>query len=206
MTNPPKPERSAAAAAFVAAVGALLAEHPFAALNVEALARRAGFNKALVYRYFGGLEGVVAAYAATDDFLPGAEELGQGVPAEGQPWPPRLILAQVLKNFARGLRRRPASVQILLHGAEAGGAITEALERGRRQRIQAIRQHLGITDRAVGLDMDMVMALFLSAFLMLIAHQQRACAVFDGAGIDQFWARMEATIDSLLQGTSSMKT
>ena len=76
--------------------------------------------------------------------------------------------------------------------------MTEALERGRRQRVQVMRQHLGITDQAVGLDMDMVMALFLSAFLMLVAHQQRACAVFDGVGIEQFWFRMEATIDALL--------
>lgn len=182
----------------MAAVGQLLAEQPFSALNVEALARRAGYNKALVYRYFGGLEGVVAAYAATDDFLPGAEELARGIPSVPPAWPPRRVLAQVLKNFALGLRSRPASVQILLHGAGAGGAITEALECGRRQRIQTIRQQLGITDQAVGLDMDMVMALFLSAFLMLVAHQQRACAVFDGTGIEQFWARMERTIDSLL--------
>lgn len=193
----PKSDRSAAVA-FVAAVGELLAEQSFSSLNVEALARRAGFNKALVYRYFGGLEGVVAAYAGTDDFLPGAEELGRGLPDGGEPWPPRRILALVLKNFARGLRGRPASVQILLHGAGAGGAITEALERGRRQRVQVMRQHLGITDQAVGLDMDMVMALFLSAFLMLVAHQQRAYAVFDGVGIEQFWFRMEATIDALL--------
>jgi len=182
----------------VAAVGQLLAEQSFTSLNVEALARHAGFNKALVYRYFGGLEGVVAAYAATDDFLPGAEELAQGLPTVPPQWPPRRVLAQVLKNFARGLRNRPASVQILLHGAGAGGAITEALERGRRQRIQAMRQQLGITDQAVGLDMDMVMALFLSAFLMLIAHQQRVCAVFENDSADKFWARMETTIESLL--------
>lgn len=181
-------------------MGDLLAEQSFTALNVEALARRAGFNKALVYRYFGGLEGVVAAYAASDDFLPGTDELAQGMPTAAPPWPPRRVLAQMLKNFAQGLRRRPASVQILLHGAASGGAITQALERGRRQRIQAIRENLGITDQAVGLDMDMVMALFLSAFLMLLAHEPRVCHVFETQGADLFWRRMEATIDSLVGG------
>lgn len=191
-------DRSAAAAAFVAAVGGLLAEQSFSALNVEALARRAGFNKALVYRYFGGLEGVVAAYAASDDFLPGTDELSEGVPKDGSGWSPRQVLAQVLKNYAQSLRRRPASVQILLHGAACGGVITEALEQGRRRRIQGIRDDLGITDQSVGLDMDVVMALFLSAFLMLVAHEQRVNAVLDSPGGLPFWQRMEATIDSLM--------
>jgi AcrR family transcriptional regulator len=40
---------------------ALLAEEGFAALGVNTLARRAGADKQLIYRYFGGLDGVLAA-------------------------------------------------------------------------------------------------------------------------------------------------
>ncbi len=40
---------------------ALLAEDGFAALGVNTLARRAGADKQLIYRYFGGLDGVLAA-------------------------------------------------------------------------------------------------------------------------------------------------
>jgi AcrR family transcriptional regulator len=39
----------------------LLAEEGFAALGVNTLARKAGADKQLIYRYFGGLDGVLAA-------------------------------------------------------------------------------------------------------------------------------------------------
>jgi AcrR family transcriptional regulator len=45
------------------AVGALLAEAGFSALGVNALARRAGVNKSLIYRYYGGMDGLLRAYA-----------------------------------------------------------------------------------------------------------------------------------------------
>lgn len=40
---------------------AVLAEEGFAALGINGLARRAGADKQLIYRYFGGLDGVLAA-------------------------------------------------------------------------------------------------------------------------------------------------
>lgn len=39
----------------------LVAEEGFAALGVNAVARRAGADKQLIYRYFGGLDGLMAA-------------------------------------------------------------------------------------------------------------------------------------------------
>lgn len=46
---------------IVAAARALLAEEGFAAFGINGLARRAGCDKQLVYRYFDGLDGVQAA-------------------------------------------------------------------------------------------------------------------------------------------------
>jgi AcrR family transcriptional regulator len=40
---------------------ALLAEEGFAGLGVNVLARRSGADKQLIYRYFGGMEGLLAA-------------------------------------------------------------------------------------------------------------------------------------------------
>lgn len=46
---------------LIAAAQAVLLDEGAAALGVNALARRAGCDKQLVYRYFGGLDGVIAA-------------------------------------------------------------------------------------------------------------------------------------------------
>lgn len=48
-------------AAILAAAKALLAEQGFQGLGVNAVARAAGCDKQLIYRYFGGIDGLVAA-------------------------------------------------------------------------------------------------------------------------------------------------
>lgn len=48
-------------AAILAAAQGLLADEGFSGFGVNALARRSGFDKQLIYRYFGGLDGLVDA-------------------------------------------------------------------------------------------------------------------------------------------------
>jgi AcrR family transcriptional regulator len=48
-------------AAILSAAQALLADEGFSGFGVNALARRSGFDKQLIYRYFGGLDGLVDA-------------------------------------------------------------------------------------------------------------------------------------------------
>jgi AcrR family transcriptional regulator len=48
-------------AAILAAAQSLLADEGFSGFGVNALARRSGFDKQLIYRYFGGLDGLVEA-------------------------------------------------------------------------------------------------------------------------------------------------
>ncbi|WP_374376593.1 TetR/AcrR family transcriptional regulator [Tabrizicola sp.] len=62
--QPPAPRarnRDETRAAILAAAQALLAEEGFSGFGVNALARRSGFDKQLIYRYFGGLDGLVDA-------------------------------------------------------------------------------------------------------------------------------------------------
>lgn len=61
---PPAPRsrnRDETRAAILSAAQALLAEEGFSGFGVNALARRSGFDKQLIYRYFGGLDGLVDA-------------------------------------------------------------------------------------------------------------------------------------------------
>lgn len=58
----PRPRnRDDTRAAILAAAQALLADEGFSGFGVNALARRSGFDKQLIYRYFGGLDGLVDA-------------------------------------------------------------------------------------------------------------------------------------------------
>jgi AcrR family transcriptional regulator len=53
--------RARTEAAILAAAEMLLAERGFTAFGVNAIARAAGCDKQLIYRYFGGLDGLAEA-------------------------------------------------------------------------------------------------------------------------------------------------
>ena len=58
----PRPRnRDDTRAAILSAAQALIAEEGFSGFGINALARRSGFDKQLIYRYFGGLDGLVDA-------------------------------------------------------------------------------------------------------------------------------------------------
>lgn len=62
--DPPAPRprnRDDTRAAILRAARELLADEGFSAFGINALARRSGHDKQLIYRYFGGLEGLVDA-------------------------------------------------------------------------------------------------------------------------------------------------
>lgn len=65
MTEPtPAPRarnRDETRASILAAAQVLLADEGFSGFGVNALARKSGFDKQLIYRYFGGLDGLVDA-------------------------------------------------------------------------------------------------------------------------------------------------
>lgn len=58
----PRPrDRTGTESALVESAKALLSEAGFQALGINAIARRAGCDKQLIYRYFGGLDGLLDA-------------------------------------------------------------------------------------------------------------------------------------------------
>ncbi|MFO7645107.1 MAG: TetR/AcrR family transcriptional regulator, partial [Desulfosarcina sp.] len=67
-------DREATRELLVDAVGKLLAEKGFTHLGVNAVARQAGVDKVLIYRYFGGLPGLIKAFGQEGDFWPSIEE------------------------------------------------------------------------------------------------------------------------------------
>ncbi len=63
VSNPPSPirDRSATERRIFEAARSLLAEAGFQGFGVNAIARRAGCDKQLIYRYYGGMDGLIDA-------------------------------------------------------------------------------------------------------------------------------------------------
>ncbi len=106
-------DRAATEAVMVKAVGRLLARKGFKALGVNAVAREAGVDKVLIYRYFDGLPGLIKAFGQDRDFWPSADELTGGAPEHFR----QLTLADRMsalgRNYLEAIRRRPVTQEIL---------------------------------------------------------------------------------------------
>ena len=60
---------------LIQAVGELIEEVGFEKLGINSVAKRAGFSKNLIYRYFGSLDGLIYAYMKKHDFWVNATKL-----------------------------------------------------------------------------------------------------------------------------------
>ncbi|MBI1188943.1 MAG: TetR/AcrR family transcriptional regulator [Alphaproteobacteria bacterium] len=134
--KPAPRDREATEAKLKAAVGALLARDGFASLGVRAVAREAQVDPMLVGRYFGGLPGLLDAYAASAAHWPSVAEVTENGAIAGLPLDQRL--ARILANFAEALARRPVTCEILAWEAAQRSELTDALDRARVAWAEAI--------------------------------------------------------------------
>ncbi len=177
------------------AVEALICERGVEALGVTAIAAQAGVDKALIYRYFGGLPGLVRAYAEGADFWPSLDEiLG----------PDRELLrrqdmaeigAEILRRHANALRARPHTLEILARECVERGPLTIMLEEVRERRTEEMYAEMAAAGYQVSPIEASVGALF-SAAINYLALRSRTIKLFGGVdlGSDEGW---ESIIDAV---------
>jgi AcrR family transcriptional regulator len=181
--------------ALVEAVGAVLAEEGASALSPSTVAKKAGVDKALVYRYFGTFDDLVAAYAESRSYWPTLEEL---VPDRAELFARPIAdrFAIVLRRYVAALRARPATVDVLA---------AELLDRvALHPSLMSRRETLGLEllslahDPPPGVDVAALATVLTSSvhYLLVRARQIR---VFNGVDIrsDEGWRRIEDTVELL---------
>lgn len=194
-------EQDTVRAEFLRAAGALLAELGERGLSIEAVTSWTGYSVAQFHRYFATIEDLLFALVRSDAFLPGVPELLADFPADPLDLPPRLRVAAYLKAYARALRRRPATVQTILHAIMGDQGLTGSIVIGRNPKVVELRTALHVTDEETGFDMGLLMIMFISMFLVLAAQEMHLSRAMGCANGDVLWQRTEAIIDSLLAST-----
>lgn len=193
-TDGRKLRRIATEAKLVDAVEALLAEGGVAALGVNAIAARAGVEKVLVYRYFGGVEGLVEAWAARSDFWPSVDEL-LGPGREVLRGDRGTVGARILARYAAALRRRPVTLDLLAWECAHRDGLTAVLERVREERSQELAAILQAEGVDAGGDVGELAALFAAA-INYLAVRGRDIQTFGGLRVRtaKDWARIDALV------------
>lgn len=188
-------DRSATEERILAAVGEVLARDGFAALGVNAIAREAGVDKVLIYRYFGGLPELLRRWGASGRFWPTLPEL-LGADAQNlvaMPLAERYAL--FFERFIDALRARPLTVEILAAEIVERNELTAILE--------AEREQWGAQAEALfgGADFERAphlrgITLLLVAGVMYLLVRARKIRIFGAVDLhtDAGWAALKAAV------------
>lgn len=162
-------DRADTEAKLLKAVGRVLAQQGFERIGVNAIAKEAGVDKVLLYRYFGGLEGLLHAYAQSSDFWP--MEAGGDEAADVREEAKRLLLGHL-----RALRARPLTQEIMRWELQTRNALTDDLARHReeigRQMLASV--HRKVAAPVAELDVEAIGALLHAGLSYLVLRGKTA--------------------------------
>jgi AcrR family transcriptional regulator len=193
-------DREATRARLVTAVGTLLAREGFKRLGVNAVAREAGVDKVLIYRYFGGLPELMAAFGREGNFWPSIKELAGGdIDAYGR-LPAAEQLSRLSKNFIRAIRSRPLTQEILAWEMVERNELTAELEAIRENTmINFFEMFFPPSDE--GPDIAAAGAI-IGAGISYLATRARQISVYNGVELQSElgWQRLERALNTIIRG------
>jgi AcrR family transcriptional regulator len=124
----PARDREATKARILGAVGVVLARDGFGAVGVNAIAKEAGVDKVLIYRYFGGLPELLREWGASGRFWPRVADLLGADPAAFHRLDASERYARFFEHFIDALRQRPLTLEILAAEIVERNELTAILE------------------------------------------------------------------------------
>ena len=187
-------DRASTEKLILAAVGEVLARDGFGGIGVNAIAKHAGVDKVLIYRYFGGLAELLKAWGDSGRFWPDVQELLGPEPHEFLALPAPERFARFFEHFVDGLRARPLTLEILASEVAEHNELTAVLEAEREAWGEQAARLLG------GKEFDARpelrgMALLLIAGVQYLLLRSRKTRIFGGLNIqsDVGWDMLKAS-------------
>jgi AcrR family transcriptional regulator len=192
--------REATRQKLITAVGEVLAQKGFTQLGVNAVANQAGVDKVLIYRYFGGMPGLIKAFGREGDFWPSMDELAGGDIEAFRCLPLEEKLVAMGLNFLQGLRQRPLTLEVMAWEMMERNDLTVELETIRETRMLRFAELYLPTEGSRG-DLMAVNAIVGAGISYLVCRGRRL-RWFNGIDLesDEGWQRIEAAIRQIVAG------
>jgi len=188
---------------MIRAVGTLLAREGFQGMGVNAIAREAGVDKVLIYRYFGSLDTLIDRYCQEVDFWPMADELVGYDEDAAMALAPGKRLALIINNLGKSLLRRPLSLEIVAWELAAPSEFSRHLNAARKRVTAEIFQRFfpEVTVPESGPSNDPIRETYyiLVASVVLLIVRNRQDLLFDRRDLndEQHWPVFERAIERL---------
>ena len=193
-------DRAATEARILGAVGEVLARDGFGAIGVNAIARQAGVDKVLIYRYFGGLPELLRAWGESGRFWPRVADLLGPEPQALLDLPAAERWARFFEHFIDELRRRPLTLEVLAAELVERNELTAILEAEREVWGEEAMRVLGGTELAARPHLQAVTLLLVAGVQYLLLRSRRI-RIFGGVDLrsDAGWAQLKQSIRALGQ-------
>lgn len=190
-------ERERTEARILDAVGTILSGKGYGHLGVNEVAREAGVDKVLIYRYFGGMPQLLRAFFSRRKYWPSTSEILE-TGGEGGADPAARAYA-ILRGYLRELKTSDAARQIL-RGELAGREDVSAWTSDDRYRqgmelLALLRDHTG---EAEGVTETAALLTAGFTFLLLRRDVSRRYLGLD-LSKEETWERLEKTIRLLVE-------
>ncbi len=193
-------DRTATERRILDAAQSILTGQGPAGFGVNAVARAAGVDKQLIYRYFGGLDGLLAALGVRlaewwqDQLLDDAPAQPPGSYGD--------LIEMLALRLVRIMRREPLALQCLLWELTDGSGPVATLATARAKALgEWMARTRGDLRPPEGVDAPAVNALIISGISCFVLASRTSANVI-GLATDQdaTWTRVEAAVRALAQG------
>lgn len=186
-------DREATEKRLLDTIGRMIAEDGFEKIGINAIAARSGVSKILIYRYFGSVEGLMAAYIRQHDFwlnfpleMPGREDL----PA---------FLNRMFQGQIEQLRSNPTLKRLYRWELSCNNdMIVKLREQREKVGLNLVEKVSELTEQPQ--EEIAAMASFLTASITYLAMLEDFCPVYNGIPLneDSGWEQMNKGIEILI--------
>lgn len=186
-------DREATEKRLLDTIGRMIAEEGFEKLGINAVATQSGVSKILIYRYFGSIEGLMAAYIRQNDFwinfpldMPGREQLPS-------------FLKGIFRRQIEQLRSNPALRRLYRWELSCNNDMIVKLREQREKTglhlIQEISRLTGHPQAEMA-----AMASILTASITYLVMLEDFCPLYNGIEINSAsgWAQIYSGIETLI--------
>lgn len=175
------------------AVSHIIENDGFTKIGVNRIASQAGCDKVLIYRYFGGLDGLLVEWAKRHDYYSFAYSEFIDSIKQSEKWDIRQIVKDVLFRQLHYLKENVLMQQLLVWELSGHSSFKGILEE--RERIGYKLQEELNKSLDIGNDNDMSVAIIISAinYIVLFTRQYHKLNGIDFSK-PEAWNRMETMI------------
>ena len=177
------------------AVGQLLLEQGYPAVGVNAVARRAGCDKVLIYRYFGGFDELLLAFAETTELWWEVDEIISESEADCAAIPLHEYLQTLLDRYVAALEARPLALEVMAWEMSAQNNLTTALARTRSERGMDLVKRIRAYYQQPNIDIGGILGVFGAAINYLVIRTRKQSQQYK----TEEWWRLQQTIARLMQ-------